>query len=82
MRITSSSIPAVASTIQIKQNNNSGRRNNNVRGSGNSMRGSNNNSRGGNRRTGAGRGGKRENRPKPNEQDLDADMDSYMGSAE
>lgn len=80
MRITNASIiSAVAAAAPVS----SGRRGN-LRG-GNSTRDSNtrdntrrdNSSRGGR----GGGSGRRENRPKPSQQDLDAEMDSYMGSA-
>jgi THO complex subunit 4 len=70
MRITSASI---ISAVSNAPSNSNPRRGGNVRG-GNSGRRDNNNS-------GARRGGnnKRESRPKPSQQDLDAEMDSYMG---
>lgn len=67
MRITNASI---ASTVAALPSNN-GRRGN-VRG------GNTRDRRDNSRRSNT---GKRENRPKPSEQDLDAEMDSYMGSA-
>lgn len=73
MRIVSASLTTAVAAVSSKPSN--VRRNTNLRGPNNRNSGrSNGRPSGGNRR--------RENRPKPNEQDLDADMDSYMGSAE
>ncbi|KAI8639149.1 hypothetical protein BD408DRAFT_277586 [Parasitella parasitica] len=66
MRITTASI---ISAVSNAPSSNVGRRGGNVRGGG-----SNNSRRGGIN--------KRESRSKPNQQDLDADMDSYMGNNE
>jgi THO complex subunit 4 len=69
MRINTASI--ISAVSSAPSNNNTGGRRGNPRGGNNSNRRDNN---------GGGRGGRgrRENRPKPSEQDLDADMDSYM----
>lgn len=71
MHITTASVTTAISSITNKTNNRRGNlRNSNLRGANNRR----------NNRPSNGRN--RQNRPKPNEQDLDADMDSYMGSAE
>ncbi|KAG2195889.1 hypothetical protein INT47_002932 [Mucor saturninus] len=75
MRITNASIvSAVAASLP----SNNGRRGGNLRGGNNSTRDSRDRRDNNTRRSNT---GKRENRPKPSQQDLDAEMDSYMGSA-
>ncbi|CAO3650040.1 unnamed protein product [Mucor fragilis] len=74
MRITSASI---ISAVSNAPSNNAPRRSN-IRGGSNGGRRDNNNSSGARR----GGGNKRESRPKPSQQDLDAEMDSYMGNNE
>jgi THO complex subunit 4 len=69
MRINSASIISAVSSAP-SNNNNSGRRGN--------LRGGNNSNRRDNNSGGRGGRGRREARPKPSEQDLDAEMDNYM----
>lgn len=79
MRITNASlVSAVAAALP----SNSGRRGN-LRGGNNSRDNRDNRDRRDNNpRAGRNAGaGKKESRPKPSQQDLDAEMDSYMGSA-
>ncbi|GAN08419.1 conserved hypothetical protein [Mucor ambiguus] len=75
MRITQASIISAVSNAPAS---NAPRRSN-LRGGNNGGRRDNNNSSSGGRRGG---GNKRESRPKPSQQDLDAEMDSYMGNSE
>ncbi|KAL7320609.1 hypothetical protein PS15m_000480 [Mucor circinelloides] len=75
MRITHASI---ISAVSNAPSNNAPRRGN-PRGGNSGGRRDNNNSSSGNRRGGH---NKRESRPKPSQQDLDAEMDSYMGNNE
>ncbi|GAA5817416.1 hypothetical protein MFLAVUS_010962 [Mucor flavus] len=79
MRITSASIISAVTAAPL----NSGRRGN-IRGgntNGRDTNGRDNNRRDNNSRGGRSGGGRREARPKPSQQDLDAEMDTYMGSA-
>lgn len=69
MRITQASI---ISAVSSAPSNAGGNRRGNLRGG---------DRRDNNRRDNRGRGGRRETRPKLSQQDLDAEMDSYMGSA-
>lgn len=74
MRITNASI---ISAVSNAPSSNAPRRSN-LRGGNNGSRRDNNSSNGARR----GGGNKRESRPKPSQQDLDAEMDSYMGNNE